>query len=431
MSFTVNKLDVAFFQRDITNSKYEQINISGSSAIFYLDVNGYLTATSLSDLLKSSGTTQASLLFSERNSIIGEPLYGVDTVSVGSPNRLSKYYADPNNPFSYRIVQTQTPTVDTLSGIGIGKTDSPNSTLDILGNVIITGSLTVTGLLNGNGELLSDLYVPYISASKNTDLGNFGISGSNIMVVGDIAPPTPLNGKLWYDTSDTSSANIITSGSLYSLSSSYSTTASYALNGGGSSLTTGSTYPITASWSVSSSWTNTSSYAVLSTTSSNPIIQFIKVDASEFIPITTFGAGILSNETVTNLIDRDFLTFDPAQYETAQYWFNWPYGWNTVKISFFWTATPVSGSIVIWSGLRCCGNGEAQDSPVSSYNGIISAYTGANISIRTSPSNPITPAGTIAPGNRTILEIWRDPGHVSDTLATDMLVEGVLIERAS
>jgi hypothetical protein len=61
------------------------------------------------------------------------------------------------------------------------------------------------------------------------------------------------------------SNTISSSWSSASLSSSYSATASYALNGGGSSLITGSTYPITSSWSnnsISSSHSLTASYAL-------------------------------------------------------------------------------------------------------------------------------------------------------------------------
>jgi sensor domain CHASE-containing protein len=62
MSFTVNKLDVVFFQRDSGNTQYEQVNISGSNAIFYLDRSGILTAGKISDVLRSGGTTKASLV---------------------------------------------------------------------------------------------------------------------------------------------------------------------------------------------------------------------------------------------------------------------------------------------------------------------------------------------------------------------------------
>ena len=70
-----------------------------------------------------------------------------------------------------------------------------------------------------------------------------------------------------------------------SISASYALTASYALNGGGSSLTTGSTYPITSSWALNS---DTSSYV-------NPLNQIViltQVSSSlEFIDDVAAAAG--------------------------------------------------------------------------------------------------------------------------------------------
>jgi len=45
---TPNRLDAAFVQRDQSNQYYEQINISGSNLIVYLDETGSLTADKVS-----------------------------------------------------------------------------------------------------------------------------------------------------------------------------------------------------------------------------------------------------------------------------------------------------------------------------------------------------------------------------------------------
>ena len=70
-----------------------------------------------------------------------------------------------------------------------------------------------------------------------------------------------------YSSTASVALNVLTSSySLNSVSSSYSVTASYALNAGsGTTLTTGSTYPITSSWATnarSSSFAITSSYVI-------------------------------------------------------------------------------------------------------------------------------------------------------------------------
>ena len=50
MSFdnSPNKLEAAFIQRNETNQYYEEINISASNAVIYLDENGLLTADKIS-----------------------------------------------------------------------------------------------------------------------------------------------------------------------------------------------------------------------------------------------------------------------------------------------------------------------------------------------------------------------------------------------
>ena len=57
MAFTpqVNPKDAVFVQRSDTNTKYEQINISGSDAIIYLDENGHVMADKISDWASKYG----------------------------------------------------------------------------------------------------------------------------------------------------------------------------------------------------------------------------------------------------------------------------------------------------------------------------------------------------------------------------------------
>jgi hypothetical protein len=111
---------------------------------------------------------------------------------------------------------------------------------------------------DGNGNVLnigtSSIVISastsaFATTSSNIFIGNQVISGSLIVTSG-------ITGSLYGTSSWTTNSltSSYASGSkVFSISSSYALTASYAINGsGGSSLTTGSTYPITSSWSINS-----------------------------------------------------------------------------------------------------------------------------------------------------------------------------------
>ena len=179
-----------------------------------------------------------------------------------------------------------------------------SSFVDGIGNVIITpsGSIsssyayTASFSLNGGGAGVISSGSYNISASWASQ----SLSASYVPNLYPQVTPTTIASASWVSasvkitTSDTASyitaSNIVgtvvsasyvpnlypqtvrvsSSWASASLSSSYSTTASFSLNGGsGTTLTTGSTYPITASWAnnsvftISASFSNTSSYLSL------------------------------------------------------------------------------------------------------------------------------------------------------------------------
>lgn len=218
MSFTVNKLDVVFFQRKNDNSEYEQVNISGSSAIFYLDDDGILTAGNISEILKNGATSKKAFDNYQRDILIGETIYSADTLTVGTPNRLSKYYAIPNATQAFKLVQTETNTIDTPWGIGIGKalTDNTvNATLDVSGSVIITGSLVVTkgikGLINSASYAIT---ASFLSGSANSSV-------SSSYSIHSVSSSVSI-------ASETSDFSLLSGNSLNSTSASYSISSSFA-----------------------------------------------------------------------------------------------------------------------------------------------------------------------------------------------------------
>jgi hypothetical protein len=156
----------------------------------------------------------------------------------------------------------------------------------------------------------------------------------------------------------------------------------------------------------------------------------VHIDASQFIPRTTNGAGIDSQETATNLVNRDYLTFDPAAAEFAQAWFAWPAGWATAKVTFYWKATSATGACVWSARLRVYTNGDADDSAFGTAVTATDTAPAANSHSQTVTTG-ITPSGTVTAGKLTCLGVSRDATNGSDTLAVDAFLQGVLVEKAS
>jgi hypothetical protein len=156
----------------------------------------------------------------------------------------------------------------------------------------------------------------------------------------------------------------------------------------------------------------------------------VHIDASQFIPRTTNGAGIDSQETATNRVNRDYLTFDPAAAEFAQAWFAWPAGWATAKVTFYWKATSATGACVWSARLRVYTNGDADDSAFGTAVTATDTAPAADSHSQTVTTG-ITPSGTVTAGKLTCLGVSRDATNGSDTLAVDAFLQGVLVEKAS
>lgn len=162
-----------------------------------------------------------------------------------------------------------------------------------------------------------------------------------------------------------------------------------------------------------------------------PIAGSMRIDASEFIPSTTAGCGIDSQETTANRVNRDFLTFDPGTRENAIKWFTWPIGWNAARCYFIWTTTlPNNGlSATFGAEMYCYSDGESLDSGWGTAQEISDAAVTVNTHRQTAPTAPITPGGSVAAGRETALRIYRNAG--ADDLNVDALVAAVVLERAS
>lgn len=157
---TPSALEAVFTQRDETNLFYEQINISANDSLLFFDTDGYLIADRIDKILLNSGS----------NTIIG--IIG-GQIESGSTGRLSKY-STPN-----LISSTVTPTNDSATGISIGKDSGSNAMLDILGNVVVTGSVTAhsfTGSISGSIESAS--YAERTNYAATASYFNGTVTGS-------------------------------------------------------------------------------------------------------------------------------------------------------------------------------------------------------------------------------------------------------------
>ena len=155
------------------------------------------------------------------------------------------------------------------------------------------------------------------------------------------------------------------------------------------------------------------------------------IDASEFIPRTTAGCGIDSQETSTNRVNRDLLAFDSGAAEYAQAWFWWPTGWATARVTFAGKATSGTGSAVLGAQMRVFADGDAEDQAFGTAQTVTDAMASANTHRQSAATPAITPGGTVTAGRLTCLQIYRDPANGSDDLAVDYLLQSVLVEKAS
>jgi hypothetical protein len=157
-----------------------------------------------------------------------------------------------------------------------------------------------------------------------------------------------------------------------------------------------------------------------------------RADASEFIPTTTSGCGVDSQETTTHDINRDYLTFSSTADNSAMFWFNWPSGWNSAKVTFIWNSTTGTGSVVWDAAMRIFSDGDSTDLAVGTSQNVTDAVASANTVRQSAGTSGITPAGTIGAGKRTVLRVSRlASSDAADDMAAIAYLEGVLIEKAS
>jgi len=149
------------------------------------------------------------------------------------------------------------------------------------------------------------------------------------------------------------------------------------------------------------------------------------IGAGELIPRATNGAGIDGEELATNKQNLDYLAFDAGTQEYAQASFDWPSGYTTFTATFYWKASSGSGDVVWRAAARSYADGDSLDQAFGTAQSVTDTLSSANTNRASSPTAAVTPSGTVAAGNFSILQIDRDATNGSDTLAVDALLSGV------
>jgi hypothetical protein len=153
--------------------------------------------------------------------------------------------------------------------------------------------------------------------------------------------------------------------------------------------------------------------------------------AAEFIPRTTNGCGVNSDETTTNRVNRDLLMFDAGTQEFAQVWFAWPTGWNTFSATFLWKYSSGSGNCVWGAQARLYADNTAVDTAFGTAQTVTDNGQGTAIHHESTATSAITPGGTVADGRLFVLQIYRDATNGSDTLSVDAELIGVILTKVT
>jgi hypothetical protein len=215
----------------------------------------------------------------------------------------------------------------TGSNVGIGTT-TPSAKLDVSGNTIITGSLTVITGSNIEFQVLNTgVRIGNIISDIHTITGSLGISGS--------VTATNFTGSL-FGTASWANNVISASYSTFAASASYALTASHALNGGGGSsgFLSGAAYTHTQAspstvWTVSHDLNNLYPVATVYDFSGNVVVPQNISSSNLNQTIITFSYGATGYATVVAAGVTNLTTASSA-----------------VSASYALTASVVLGSVI-------------------------------------------------------------------------------------
>jgi hypothetical protein len=163
----------------------------------------------------------------------------------------------------------------------------------------------------------------------------------------------------------------------------------------------------------------------------------VYVPAAAMTPTTTNGASFVTTEYVTNDINMDYLAFDGATEQFAEFQIPMSEDWNrgTIKAKFFWSSATSStaGDTVEW---KLAGGALSNDDAIDAALGtsqvisdILLANNGTDMQV-SSATPAITVGGTPALGDMVHFKVSRDVGGTDD-MTEDAWLFGVWIQYLS
>lgn len=159
------------------------------------------------------------------------------------------------------------------------------------------------------------------------------------------------------------------------------------------------------------------------------VYRTVWIPAGAWIPRTTSGAGIDSQETATNRVNTDQLLFDSGADEFAQAMVKFD-AWDasTIKARVVWTASTGSGSCVFTVSGVAISDDDPLDAAQGTAQSVTDALTATGDVMQTAATAAITIGGTPAADDTIVLQLSRDADNGSDTFSADARVLGVWIQ---
>lgn len=157
------------------------------------------------------------------------------------------------------------------------------------------------------------------------------------------------------------------------------------------------------------------------------------IDAGAMVPRTTSGAEIATEEYATNDIMSDYLLFDGATEEGAQFRIAMPENWDrsTVKFKFYWDAASgaTASDGVTWGiAAQALSNDDAIDTAFGASvdtDDTVIAVGDLHVS---AASSSVTVSGTPALGDVHWFEVTRVVGDTNDDMVEDAKLLGIMIQ---
>jgi len=156
------------------------------------------------------------------------------------------------------------------------------------------------------------------------------------------------------------------------------------------------------------------------------------IDAGSMVARTTNGATTGTTEYATNDVMVDYFEFDKDTEQAVQFKLMMPDDWDlgTVKVKLVWTNGEASGSgDTVWGvRARSTRNDDAIDGSWGTAVTVTDTFIADGDDHTTPATGALTVGGTLALGNMTWIEVYRDADAAGDTYSKKAWLLGIQIQ---